>query len=247
MANTFLERQFDTRGAVATGPIVEDVMTIGGVGRATGTLFALLLAAAVVGWGAVDSGGLSPTLPGWVIPAILVALVVAIATVVRPHWAPWTAPIYALIEGAVLGAISHVYEAAFDGIVVQAVLATTVTFGIMLILYVTRTIQVTARMRSTIIGATAAIFVFYLVSILLSLFGTTVPLVWDSGAVGIGFSLLVIAVAAFNLMLDFDLIERGSEARMPEHMNWYAAFGLLVTIVWLYLEILRLLAKLNRD
>ena len=247
MANTFLERQFATRDGLRTGPIVEETMTIGGVGRATGTLFAVLFAAAILGWAAVDSGGASPTVPGWLLPAILVALVVAIATVVRPQWAPWTAPLYAIIEGALLGAISHVYEAAFDGIVVQAILATGVTFAVMLILYVTRTIRVTERVRSVIVGATIAIFAFYLVSIVLSFFGTTVPLVWDSGALGIGFSLVVIAVAAFNLLLDFDLIERGSEAGMPEHMNWYAAFGLLVTIVWLYLEILRLLAKLQRD
>lgn len=247
MANTFLERQFATRDAMRTGPIVEETMTIGGVGRATGMLFGLLLAAAIFGWAAVDSGGPSPTVPGWLLPAILVALVVAIATVFRPQWAPWSAPIYAVIEGALLGAISHVYEAAFDGIVVQAILATGVTFAVMLTLYVTRTIRVTARLRSIVVGATIAIFAFYLVSILLSFFGTTVPLVWDAGPLGIGFSLIVIAIAAFNLMLDFDLIEKGSDAGMPEYMNWYAAFGLLVTIVWLYLEILRLLAKLQRD
>lgn len=247
MANTFLERQFDTQGRTVTGPIVEETMTIGGVGRSTGVLFAVLLAAAIFGWGAVDSGGTSPTVPGWLLPAVLAALVVAIATVFRPKWAPWSAPIYAAIEGAFLGAISHVYDALFDGIVVQAVLATGVTFAVMLTLYVTRTIRVTERMRSIIVGATMAIFAFYMLSIVLSLFGTSVPLVWDSGALGIGFSLVIIAVAAFNLMLDFDLIERGSAAGMPEYMNWYAAFGLLVTIVWLYLEILRLLAKLQRD
>jgi len=247
MANTFLERQFAVREQTSTPLIIEETMTIGGVGRATGTLFALLLAAAIVGWGAVDSGGASPSVPGWLLPAVLAALAVAIVTVFRPQWAPWTAPVYALIEGAFLGAISHVYEAMFDGIVVQAVLATGVTFAVMLTLYVTRTIRVTARFRSVIVGATVAIFAFYMISIVLSLFGTSVPLVWDSGILGIGFSLFVIAIAAFNLMLDFDLIERGSAAGMPEHMNWYAAFGLLVTIVWLYLEILRLLAKLQRD
>lgn len=247
MANAFLERQFATRDRTVTGPIVEDTMTIGGVGRATGMLFGVLFVAAIFGWGAVDSGGADPTVPGWLLPAIIGALVVAIATVVRPQWAPWSAPIYAIVEGALLGAISHVYEAYFDGIVVQAILATGVTFAVMLTLYVTRTIRVTERLRSVIVGATVAIFGFYLLSIVLSLFGTSVPLVWDSGALGIGFSLVVIAVAAFNLMLDFDLIEKGSAAGLPEHMNWYAAFGLLVTIVWLYLEILRLLAKLQRD
>jgi uncharacterized YccA/Bax inhibitor family protein len=247
MANTVLERQFAVRDRVATGPIVEETMTIGGVGRATGFLFLLLFGAAIFGWSAVDSGGVSPAVPGWLLPAVIGALVVAIATVFRPTWAPWSAPVYAVIEGALLGAISHVYDALFDGIVVQAVLATGVTFAVMLTLYVTRTIRVTARLRSIIVGATVAIFAFYMISILLSMFGASVPLVWDSGALGIGFSLVVIAVAAFNLMLDFDLIERGSAAGMPEHMNWYAAFGLVVTIVWLYLEILRLLAKLQRD
>lgn len=238
MANPVLTREFRSPSPAAA----DEVMTAAGVGRRTLILFGLLLAAAVFGWTQVEVG--AP--PGWMLPALLIGIGVLLVGVFKPQWAPVIGPIYAIVEGALVGAISRVYQDFYgDGIVTNALLATAVVVGVMAVLYITRTIRVTERMRSIVIGATAAIFVFYLVSLGLSFLDVEMPLVWDSGALGILFSLGVIVLAAFNLLLDFDLIERGIAARAPGYMNWYAAFGLMVTVVWLYLEILRLLAKLR--
>ena len=259
MSNPVLNRSFGTPARAGTAaadaamqaptfesPVTGDVMTYGGTIRATGVLLAIVFGGAVVGWSLVDAEQ-AVSLPGWFLPLLLGALGVAILTIFRPHFARWTGPVYAAAEGVILGAITHVYEIAFEGIALQALLATGLTVIVMLVLWATRTIRVTQRLRSAVIGATLGILAFYAVSLLMALFGATAPLVWDTGPIGIGFSLVVIAIAAFNLLLDFDLIERGTAARAPEYMDWYAAFGLVVTIVWLYLEILRLLGKLQRD
>ena len=169
--------------------------------------------------------------------------VLAIVTAFRPRIAVVTGPIYAVTMGALVGSISHIYDAQFEGIVLQAILATAAVFVTMLVLFVTRTIRVTQRMRGIVIGATLGIALFYVVSIVLALFGTSIPLVWDSGPIGILFSVVVVAIAAFNLMLDFDMIERGVVARAPKYLEWYGAFGLMVTIIWMYIEILRLISK----
>lgn len=241
MANPVLTRGFEKQ----QGPIVDanERMTIGGVGRSTLILFALFLPAAIWGW----SQASIQNFPTWTIGAVLFGFVAIIAAAIRPHWTPFIGPVYAVIQGALVGAISSVYQNAYgEGIVTNAIMATVITVLVMVVLYVTRTIRVTDRMRSIVVGATGAIFVFYLASFALSFAGVTMPLVWDSGPLGIIFSLAVIALAAFNLLVDFDLIERGIAQGAPQWMNWYAAFGLTVTIVWLYLEILRLLGKLQR-
>ncbi len=256
MANPVLSKGFEERAAASTavvdaGAYIPEVavldgsgaMTIAGTGRATAILLAILVGGGVWGWTLVSSGATST--PGWILAAVLGGLGIAIVTIFKPQWARVTAPLYAGVEGVVLGGISRVYESAWDGIVVQAVMATVIVLLVMLVLYVTRTIRVTDKTRALIIGATLGIAVFYLVSLLLAVFGVQMPFVWDTGVLGIGFSVFVIAVAAFNLLLDFDLIERGVTRRAPAYMEWYAAFGLLVTLVWLYLEILRLLSKLN--
>ena len=220
----------------------DGVMTGSGVVRSFGILAALFVPAAIWGWIQAPPRFSEP----WVLGAFVVALVAVVVGTFKPKWAPVIAPIYAVVEGALVGAISSLYESAYDGLVVQAILATTVTTLVMAVLYATRTIKVTDRMRSIVTSATMAIFFFYLISFGLSFFDIGVPLVFDSGIIGIGFSLLVIGIAAFNLLLDFDLIERGVRGRAPGYMNWYGAFGLMVTIVWLYLEFLRLLSKLQR-
>ena len=156
-----------------------------------------------------------------------------------------TAPLYAVAEGLVLGAISAAFEAQFEGIVLQAVALTIGVFATMLVLYATGRIRVTARLRTGIIAATGAVCLVYFVSILFSIFGSSVPYIHSSGPIGIGFSLLVVGIAAMNLTLDFDFIERAEQAGAPRHLEWFAALGLVVTLVWLYLEILRLLAKLR--
>jgi len=231
------------------GPGVRtDRMTMGGVASATGVLFVLLLAGGAFGWAQVEStpAGTDVNLPGWIFIALIAAAGLAIFSAFRPSIARVAGPIYALLQGVVLGAISHVYENQWNGIVVQAVLLTAIVFASMLFLYGTRIVRVTDRMRRVVIGATIGICVFYAVSLLLSLFGATVPLIWDAGPFGILFSLAVAGLAAFNLMLDFDLAERGVAAGLPKHMEWFVGLSLMVSIVWLYLEILRLLAKLRR-
>ncbi len=215
-------------------------MTPESVGRTTALLFAVTAACAVGGWVFFDTVPREMLLIG-----ILVGFGLILLASFKPRLAPYLAIPYAVVEGVVIGAISRMYETAYSGIVVQALLATLVTFAVMLALYVTRTIRVTSKLRSVVIGATAAVALFYLVSIGLSFFDIDMPLVWDSGPLGILFSVAVCGLAAFNLLLDFDLIERGIGARMPSHITWLAAMGLLVTVIWLYLELLRLIGKVR--
>jgi uncharacterized YccA/Bax inhibitor family protein len=238
------ETQPDNRGA---GPaIITDRMTIGGVASATGVLFVILLATGGIGWSMVDPAPPGETqLPGWLLPVVLVAAVFAIVASLKPTTARYLGPLYAAAEGLVLGAISRAFENEWDGIVLQAVALTVIVFGAMLFLYSTRIIRVTDRMRRVIVGATIGIAIFYGISLLVSLFGAEVPLVWDAGPFGILFSFFVAGIAAFNLALDFDIAERGVQAGLPKYMEWFVAVALMVSIVWLYLEILRLLAKLR--
>ena len=244
MANPVLTRQFgetDQRTAQTPSIITApgDRMTMGGTLRATGSLFVLLLAGAVFGW--INAEAIS----GILLISILVLFGVLIATVIRPKWARVTGPVFALAEGVLVGAISSIYETFYDGIVVQAILATLAVFVAMLFLYANRIIRVTQRLRSTVVLATAGIALFYLISIGLSFFNVQIPYVWESGPIGIGISLLIVGVASFNLLLDFDLIENGIKQGAPGWMDWFAGFGLMVTVVWLYLELLRLIALVS--
>lgn len=258
MANPALKKQFGELPAVGasadaalqTAPISPitaegDVMTVGGTAAKTGFLLVLVLGAGAWGWTLVDPASGQADIPVWWFFAAIGALILAIVTAFKPQLAIITGPLYALTQGVALGVISHVYDYQFEGIVLQAILATAAVFVVMLVLFVTRTIKVTNRMRGIIIGATLGIMLFYLVSIVLALFGTSIPLVWDNGPIGIAFSVLIVGIAAFNLMLDFDMIERGVQAKAPKHLEWFGAFGLMVTIVWMYIEILRLLGKLR--
>jgi uncharacterized YccA/Bax inhibitor family protein len=221
-------------------------MTMGGVASATGVLLIVLLAAGVVGWNAVSEPVPGEVdFPGWLLLPLLGAVGIAFLTVFRPHLARFTGPIYAILEGLVLGAISRVYEEQWNGIVLQAVAITALVLGAMAFMYATRIIKVTDRTRRIVIGATLGIAVFYGISLLLALFNVSVPLIWDAGPFGILFSLFVCGIAAFNLALDFDLAERGVQAGLPKEMEWFCGFALMVSLVWLYLEVLRLLGKLR--
>lgn len=242
MANPMLTRRLD-RPALPPVATSDRGMTVGETVRNTAALLAVAVAAGAFAW--INGDGWPRW---WIIAGVVAGLAMVIASVIRPRWAQWLAVPYALVEGAVLGAISKVYESAYSGIVVQAILATGVVFAVMLFLYAARIIRVTQRLRSVVVGATVGIFGFYLISFAGSFFGWNMPLVWDSGALGIIFSVVVAGVAAFNLLLDFDLIERGVRSNAPDWMNWFAAMGLMVTLVWLYLELLRLLGKIqSRD
>jgi uncharacterized YccA/Bax inhibitor family protein len=231
------------------GPVVgDDTMTVNGVAWASGALIVLVMAAGVFGWASSDSSPDRVAIPGWAWIAVIGGLGVAILTIVKPNLARFTAPVYALLEGAFLGAISKAYNDQYDGIVVQAIALTIGVFLVMLFLFSTRVIRVTDKLRMGIVAATAGVMLVYVLSLVVNLFGGELPLLHDSSAIGIGISLLIVGIAAFNLLLDFDFVEKGVEAGAPKHMEWYAAFGLLVTLIWLYLELLRLLAKLqSRD
>jgi uncharacterized YccA/Bax inhibitor family protein len=175
-------------------------------------------------------------------------LIVALVTVFKQSWAPVTAPIYALLEGLVIGGVSAVAEAQFPGIVIQAVGLTFGTCLALLLAYKSGMIRASENFKLGVVAATGGIALFYLLSLVLGLFGVRISFLYQSGPMGIAFSLFVVVIAALNLVLDFDFIEQGVGAGAPRYMEWYAAFGLMVTLIWLYLEILRLLMKLrSRD
>jgi uncharacterized YccA/Bax inhibitor family protein len=229
-----------------SSPWSSRAMTVSGTASAAGVLFVLLLAAAAVGWISVDPA--TDGFPPLAFAGVAVGFVCVIALYFRPHWAKVVAPIYALAEGFFVGVVSKFYETYQNGIVVQAAGATIATFLVMLVLYRTRIIKVTERFRRIVIAATMGIMLLYLVSFVVRLVAgaDSVSFLSSPSALGIAFSVFVCGLAAMNLALNFDLIEKGSAAGLPKGMEWYAAFGLMVTIVWLYLEILRLLSKLNR-
>lgn len=222
-------------------------MTVNGTITASGVMMVLLLASAAVGWMVAPTYADGTTgLPAMALLGILVGFGCAIAVHFKPLMSKFLGPIYAVAEGFFLGAISKAYESYQSGIVIQAIGATLAVFAVMLFLYKSRIIKVTDRFRRIIVMATLGLMLFYLVSFVFSIFGHTPSFIHQPTGMGIAFSLFAAGLAAMNLALDFDFIERGSKANLPKGMEWYAAFGLLITLVWLYLEMLRLLSKLNR-
>ena len=223
------------------------VMTVSGTLTASGVLMVLLLAAATVGWqmGPDNSAGASG-FPALALVGMLVGFACVIAMYFKPTMAKVLAPIYALGEGFFLGVISKAYENYRDGIVVQAIGATLGVFVVMLVLYRTQIIKVTDKFRRIIISATLGLMAFYLVALVINLFGGDVPFLHSGSWFGIAFSLFAAGLAAMNLALDFDFIERGAKQGLPKGMEWFAATALIVTLVWLYLEMLRLLSNLAR-
>ncbi len=217
------------------------VMTIQGTVSRTAMLLALLFAATLLTW----SPAATETGSGWAVIGGIAGFVVALITIFNKKAAPFTAPLYAVCQGVMLGGISSLFEARFPGIVMQAVLLTFGTLGALLLAYTSRLIKVTENFKLGIVAATGGIALFYLASMILGFFGVQIPMIYGSGPIGIGFSAVVVVIAALNLVLDFDFIEQGAEQGAPKYMEWYAAFGLIVTLVWLYLEILRLLSKLQ--
>jgi uncharacterized YccA/Bax inhibitor family protein len=218
-------------------------MTLNGTVFKTGTLLALTLMTAFFSWNQVVTG--TNFIPFfWT--GLIGGIVMSFVTVFKKTWSPVTAPLYALLEGLVLGGISALFEAQFQGIVIQAVGLTFGTLAVLLVLYATRIVRPTEKFKMGLFAATGAICLFYMASLVLGLFGIQIPLIHSSGTFGIAFSVFVVIIAALNLVLDFEIIETGVNNGAPKYLEWYAAFGLMVTLVWLYLEILRLLAKLNQ-
>jgi uncharacterized YccA/Bax inhibitor family protein len=219
-------------------------MTIDGTVNKSFIMLVLLLLTAFFSWNAFLSGELESNM--WIFYlGIFGGLVVAIITIFKKEWAPYTAPLYALLEGLVLGFLSSIMETMFPGIVIQAVALTFGTLFCLLFAYKSGWIKATENFKLGVFAATGAICLIYLVTWILGFFSISVPYIHDSGTVGIIFSLFVVVIAALNLVLDFDFIEKGSERKAPKYMEWYAAFGLMVTLIWLYIEILRLLSKIR--
>ena len=220
----------------------QEVMTIGGTVNKTAMALAILFITATYVWGQGTAG----TLPmGLVWGGFIGGFIVAMVTVFKHAWAPYTTPLYAAFEGAALGGISFIFEQQYPGIVSQAIFLTFGTLGALLVAYRSGIIKATENFKLGVAAATGGIFLVYLLSFIVGFFGVEVPLIHSSGTFGILFSLFVVVIAALNLVLDFDFIEEGAERGAPKYMEWYGAFGLLVTLIWLYLEILRLLAKLQ--
>ncbi|WP_129136399.1 Bax inhibitor-1/YccA family protein [Luteimonas sp. YGD11-2] len=224
-----------------------DTMTINGTVNKTGFLLLLTVLTAAFAWSQAVGADGQPA-PGFGIYAwggAIGGFVIAMVTIFKKTWAPVTAPLYALVEGFFLGAISALFNAYYEGIVMQAVLLTFGTLFAMLFAYRSGLVRATENFRLGVVAATGGIALVYLATIVLGFFGIQIPMIHESGIVGIGFSLFVVVIAALNLVLDFDFIESGAEQGAPKYMEWYGAFGLMVTLVWLYVEFLRLLAKLQ--
>ena len=219
-----------------------ETMTLQGTVNKTGFALLILLATAALVWNGVVPG---PVLGPLAVVSAIGGFVVALVTVFKKTAAPFTTPIYAALEGVVLASISLIYEQQFKGIVLNAVALTLGTLAALLLAYRAGIIRATENFRLGVFAATGGIALVYLVSMVMGFFGTRIPYIHESGLIGIGFSVFVVVIAALNLVLDFDFIERGAQQGAPKYMEWYGAFGLLVTLVWLYLEILRLLAKLQ--
>jgi len=214
-----------------------ETMTVSGAINKSFILMGILVFFAVIGF-------VFPN-PIFMIGGAITGLVLVLVAVFKPHFSPTIAPIYAVVEGLFVGSISAVYAGAFSGIVFQAVSLTMAVLFLMLFLYKMEIIKVTQKLRSGVIMATGAVMLVYILSFVLSFFGITVPYIHEGGMIGIGISVVIVGIAAMNLLLDFDNFEVGERLRSPKYMEWFSAMGLIITLVWLYIEMLRLLSKLR--
>lgn len=220
-------------------------MTLNGTVHRTGVMLVLLTISAMYTWSRFYSiDGPSTVMPLLII-GVVGGLILSLATIFKKTWSPITAPLYALFEGLALGGISAFFEMRFPGIVIQAVGLTLGTLAALLMAYRSGLIKPTENFKLGIVAATGGIAILYVVNIIMGFFGHSIGFIHDSSPIGIAFSGFVVVIAALNLVLDFDFIENGVEQGAPKYMEWYAAFGLVLTLVWLYLEILRLLSKLR--
>ncbi|HVZ24570.1 MAG TPA: Bax inhibitor-1/YccA family protein [Sediminibacterium sp.] len=245
---TLTQKMFDR--SLSLEATQQGTMSVRGAINKFGFLMLMVMAGAVYSWHLFQEGK-PDTVSTLMIVGIIGGLITAIAISFKPTWAGYLAPAYGLLEGLFIGGISAILNAAFakqyPGLIMQAV---GLTFGVaiaMFLLYNFRIIRATERFKSVIFTATLGILIFYALTWILRLFGVNVSFMYDSSMLSIGISIFVVAIAALNLILDFDMIEQGAERGAPKFMEWYGAFGLLVTLVWLYMEILRLLSKLANN
>jgi uncharacterized YccA/Bax inhibitor family protein len=234
------ENTFDGRVAVAG-----EAMTLQGTVNKTGVLLLCVVVTSAWTWGIAHSQTPEAALP-WMLGGLVGGLVFALVTIFKKEWSPITSPIYALCEGLVLGGISALLERTYPGIAIQAMGLTFGVTAVMLMLYRTGVLRATPKFTVGVVAATGGIFVVYMVDLVLGMFGRHVPLLNSAGPLGIGVSAVIVVIAALNLILDFDFVETGVHARAPKYMEWYGAFGIMVTLVWMYMEILRLLSKVRQ-
>jgi hypothetical protein len=232
MSNPFLTRGLDEVH------VDDSAMTLNGTINRTGTLLVICLASGAYAW----SQHLGP---GTIIGSLILALVIGLVGCFKAEWTPVLAPVYALLEGLAMGSISLYYNLRYPGIALNAVLLTSAVLFALLALYTTRIIRVSDGLRTGIFAATAAVGLVYFATMLLNIFGVHLPFIHQSGPIGIGISLVTTGIAAANLLVDFRMVEDGVRAGKPKFMEWYCAMGLLITLVWLYAELLRLLSRLN--
>ena len=229
-------------GAIPTG----ETMTIQGTVNKTGLLLLFVVATAAWTWGLAHSQSPEAAYP-WMMGGLVGGLVVALVTIFKKEWSPVSAPIYALLEGLVLGGISAIFDKMYNGIAVQAISLTLGVMFVMLLAYKFRIVQATRGFKLGVIAATGGIALVYALNMLMSLFGhSQMSFLNAATPLGIGISLFVVIIASLNLIIDFDMIETGARMGAPKYMEWYGAFGLMVTLIWLYMEMLRLLSKLRR-
>ena len=232
---------FEGQQAVTGG----EVMTLQGTVNKTGLLLVIVFLSSAWTWGLAQSETPDAVIP-WILGGAIGGFVIALLTIYMKHMAWITAPFYAVLEGLVLGGISSLMEKRFPGIAIQSVGLTFATLAVMLVAYKSGFIRATEKFTRGILIATGGIALVYFVDIGLRFFGMSVPLINESGPWGIVVSLVIVSIAALNLIVDFDFIERGVDGQAAKYMEWYGAFGILVTLVWLYLEILRLMSKVRR-
>lgn len=243
---TLTEKMFDKSLHETAGAF--GVMSVRGTMNKFGFLLIMMMSSAIYTWHLIaqDNAGIAST---FMIAGAIGGFVLALIMMFKPNWAGYIAPGYAILEGFFIGGISAFFNAVFAAKYPNLILnAVGLTLGValaMFLLYNFRIIKVTDRFKSIIVSATMGIAIFYFIVWILGMFGVNMGFAFDSSPLSIGISLFIVAIAALNLLLDFDMIEKGAEAGAPKFMEWYSAFGLLVTLVWLYLEILKLLSKLN--
>jgi uncharacterized YccA/Bax inhibitor family protein len=236
----------DTFLDVGSGRVVDgETMTLNGTVNKTGLLLFILMASAAYTWSKFTGPESLPLITPMLLVGGIGGFIFALITIFKKTWAPYTAPIYALLEGFLLGGLSAMMELRFPGIVMQAVVLTFGTLAALLMAYRSGLIRATENFKLGVVAATGGIALLYLVDIGMGFFGHSMGFIHNNSWISIAFSGFVVVIAALNLVLDFDFIEQGVAANAPKYMEWYGAFGLIVTLVWLYLEILRLLSKLN--
>lgn len=236
--NPTLRKAFQSTGAVVDA----NTMTVSGAINKTGILFVLLAFGGYYGWDLAGSPNLGMTMGG----SILIAFILSLIIIFKREWSPILAPAYAVLEGVAIGAITSMYEMSRPGIAFNAMCLTFGTLGMMLALYHFKVIRYSPRFQQILMMATGAVLITYIVELIMGFMGHSVMFLHDSSPLGIGISCVIVVIAALNLIVDFEVVTQGAAMRAPKYMEWYSGFALMVTLVWLYLEILKLLSRLSK-